>query len=596
MTHRRAIALMLLVTLPGLLVGVLMSTQTSHHMERRVLISSDETWRRAVGNNPDFAEPVGLYAYVVPTLGGEPRIAKPPLTVILSRLAFIGLDPHTVSADVLMQRIRAVAVGMSAILLIATYLIATNLHPGPMASTAGILAGMTLGTSMIIQRWGRVGGYDIHLAAWTTLTIALVLIATRSRATTTTLLAASDSSAAPINEPRMRWGWIFLAGLTATLAIYSKGPVGFLFISVPLLIVAGFDGLRRWRLLMALPVVLLMPVILAGPWFVYVFMTVDQVGEGLAFEYESIRDRFAPVWAYVVVFALMLPWTVLLIAGLIHPWVLRFATPHSQEDREEQTSRRPLWIAGSWLLLMLVILSLPSAKQERYVLPILPAAGLVIAFLALSYDRLLLKVSDQTPAILVRGVSFVMRLHGVVVVVVSLLIYGWLLIGTRHEAMNLGVAVLFFYWAAGASLVVFAGWVALRVGRVGVVSTVLATAVWVGVSMPVYWSVYLPVAGGVDPVRETALEVRRLAGDRAIEWVMLPGVSGGPDEKLMVFSRRVVRVVALEEVSEGSLVLAKSDPISTETLDNAGFSAVSLPIKNRSSMLEAWVREEASPQ
>jgi 4-amino-4-deoxy-L-arabinose transferase-like glycosyltransferase len=60
-----------------------------------------------------------------------------------------------------------------------------------------------------------------------------------------------------------------------------------------------------------------------------------------------------------------------LIGALFQPWV-----------RAKGERRRHLLIAWLWFLGLLIVLSIPGANQQRYLLPIMPAVGLLVGVLS----------------------------------------------------------------------------------------------------------------------------------------------------------------------------------------------------------------------
>ncbi|MEQ9455305.1 MAG: hypothetical protein RLN76_12040 [Phycisphaeraceae bacterium] len=570
--HLLAFGLVLLVSLPGLIVGVVTPRESTHHMERRVLVSADETWRRAIGD-ADF-EAMGLESYLIPTLNDADRIIKPPLAVWLTRLGWVGVDGHQAGWFELMSRARWVAIGMTCVLLLGTYLLGVSLcggrgTRGAIGMAVGMLAGIGVGTSLIVQRWGRIAAYDIHLAGWIALGLGLAFLATRpGRATA-------------------HRHWLLLSifgGGGLGFAWLSKGPIALLMMLVPLVVVAVVDRVRWSRHLGTLVVVLITGAFVALPWYGYVFWRVDDVGgEGgvrgvggaLLREYGADRNEASPVWTYLSLMALMLPWSVWFIGGLLLPWlgVSRKQLSHA--------GRTALLIAGGWLVVIVVVMSLPEAKQQRYILPVLPAAGLLVGLTAVHARRAM-----------TGWASWLAPAHGVIVLGMSLAVYGFVILSAGDEALGLSDALKATVWVYGLGLVVVAGWVAASCWRHDSVMMLRRTACWVGLMLPLYWAVYLPVDDRAEPTIASGVLVREMAGDQPIAWLKLDETSGDPDEKMMVSLRRLIPKVGQAALGERSgLVVAKDDDRHAELLESVGFIAVSEPIADRGKPIRVWSRK-----
>ncbi len=83
--------------------------------------------------------------------------------------------------------------------------------------------------------------------------------------------------------------------------------------------------------------------------------------------FEANRERRAAPWYYFNILGLILPWCLWLVAGL---WTAHRPRP----DGSTRLRSALLWFGAIFILL-----SLHTAKQQRYLAPILPAAGLLAA-------------------------------------------------------------------------------------------------------------------------------------------------------------------------------------------------------------------------
>ncbi|QDU70216.1 hypothetical protein [Mucisphaera calidilacus] len=536
----QGLLLVLVVSLPGLVAGVVAPREATHHMERRVVITADETWRRAAGVR-DVEAAEGWERYLLPYFGGEPRLAKPPLTVWATRLAWLGLDAERVDALVLMDRARWVAVGMTLVLLAGTYGIGVLLG----GVGAGTVAGMSLGTSLVVQRWGRIASYDIYLAAFAALGLAFALAAAR-------LLRTGSG------QGWRTGGLVALGGVCVGLAWLSKGPIALAMVAVPMVVAAAVVGRRRWlRIAVVLLVLVVVGSAVALPWYGYLMGAVSDAGAALAREYAADRPSASPAWTYLGVVALMLPWTVWLVAGLVHPWLRRGAGP--------VRSRRGIWLAWWWLVVMVVVMSIPEAKQQRYILPVLPAAAVLIGLLVTGYDRSARRGRPE------RWTRVLTGLHRALVAVVTVLLVvgvsGWGLVYPMAGAMGV--------WAL-VGLAVVLGWrVVARDWRGSATGLAVATGLWAGALLPAYWLAYLPSdARAADPVRRTGLVLGSVVEAGPIVWLSLGGEgvkANPPDEKVMLFGRRRVRVIGEEDLGTDRLVVARDDGAYARVMVSRGY-------------------------
>ena len=282
--------------------------------------------------------------YLVPRYRGEPFFDKPPLTYWLMAASFRVLG-FTLTAARLVPLAAALA------LLCATAWLGRLIFDD---RATGVVAAGVLASTLLFLTFGRVAMSDMLLALWTTLAVAVALAADRGGA----------------DRPRPRWAGPAL-GMVLGLGFMTKGPVGFL---LPGLGIATWTWQRRR---FPLPAAQWAPAIVAFAvtgltWFALVYERLGMAPleyfflrenlERFAGEtYDAGRSPFYYVGAYLAV-------------GL--PWSLLFPRAALRLPRGE----RAILV---WLALMAVPLSLARGKIDYYLLPLAPAASLVVArFLA----------------------------------------------------------------------------------------------------------------------------------------------------------------------------------------------------------------------
>jgi 4-amino-4-deoxy-L-arabinose transferase-like glycosyltransferase len=309
------------------------------HMEVRSLASSQETWLR------QQSDP---HAWILPSWNGAPRVNKPPLLVWINLLAWSGLPPDTpVAALILRARYAAVFAAMLA--LLATAWAGTTLG----GSRLGFSAAAVTGNSFFFLRQARLASYDTYLLAFCALAMAAGVW-------------ALQPGHPELRRPRHRWGWA-LAGLALGAAVLVKGPLALLLVGGPLLALSLSDPERR-RHALGLLIMLTVTALVVLPWYVHILLHVPDALPRLATELESRRESPHPPWYYLGLIGLMLPWCLWLPVAVVGGLRRRFNT-------QPGATRTAL----IWFLLIFVLLSLHEAKQQRYIAPILPAAGLLVA-------------------------------------------------------------------------------------------------------------------------------------------------------------------------------------------------------------------------
>ena len=266
--------------------------------------------------------------WITPRLWGEPWFEKPALLYWMTGAGFrLGLGPETAPR---------VPVAALAVLFLAFYWWILDREFGGRAAS---YATLILATSVGWFGFSQIAVVDLPLTATFSAAMLLAL----------PWIARGDS----------RW----LPGVTAALglAVLAKGLVP-LVLAVPLVMPGRFRDWFRWRV--AIPFL-----VIALPW--YVFCSLRNGREFLeVFFWQHHFARFVspallhlqPWWFFIpVLIAGLLPWAPL--ALLIRPkwW---------------QDPRRRFLL--SWLIFGLVFFSLSANKLPGYVLPLLPAATILL--------------------------------------------------------------------------------------------------------------------------------------------------------------------------------------------------------------------------
>lgn len=280
--------------------------------------------------------------WVVPRIGGQPRLRKPPLAywvVAGSAMMFGGLDEWT-------ARLPAAVSALGLCLLIGIW--GTRWY----GRTAGVLAALVQATAVHAVVFSRKAEVDMLLCLCTT--GAMFLIAQQP--------AAEDRGSA-----RKRWLGVYVLLSVAWMAKFYFGAAMVLVPCVAFLLLENrYRDLRHmvnplgWLVLAASIVVWPCLLLRQSPaaWEVWRAQTLGRVvGE--------LGSR--PFWYYAPhLLSLTLPWTVFVICAIPQSWKRAWKQRNPQE--------RFLWI---WLFCDLAIMSVSAGKHQHYLNVCLPMFSLI---------------------------------------------------------------------------------------------------------------------------------------------------------------------------------------------------------------------------
>lgn len=297
-------------------------------------------------------EMLDRHDWVTPVLGGQPWLEKPPLYYWEAILAYkiFGVSdwaarlPSTLDAT---------------FLVLALYFFLRRFRPGFELDGALIMA-----SSAGIVGYARAASMDMALAA--TFTIGML-----------GWWAWRESG----NKKYLAIFYYFTA-----LGALAKGPIApFLAALIIVLYAGAVRELRLLRKTLWLPGILFFCVI-ALPWYFAVqvrnpvFFREFIVEHNLGRFSHNLYHHTEPFWYYLPVMALgLVPWTVFVIAAFVQPvrvwWARRKLISGVQRDLEYQFSI----YACCWLIVPVVLFSLSQSKLPGYILPAIPAGGLLLA-------------------------------------------------------------------------------------------------------------------------------------------------------------------------------------------------------------------------
>ncbi|MET0151738.1 MAG: glycosyltransferase family 39 protein [Candidatus Binatia bacterium] len=283
--------------------------------------------------------------WILPRVNGELIPSKPPFYHWLVR----GFSAFTGGVDELSARLPSIVAASATVALVCA-VGASGWQP-----LHGIIAGVVLATSPEWAKWATTARTD---ATFTFLLTAAMLLGERWLRTgdLRTLLAVAVATGA------------------ATLA---KGFAGAGFVALVLLVEIWRRG--AWRLLRPAPILTAAILFgaIAGSWYAAAFLR-----EGPAFFHKQIVLenvlRFLPneeggpsrqharLFYVPMIFVGMLPWS--------------FALPHAllRGHRERQTADAFPGYLVTWVAVVFLVCTVASGKRTNYVLPLYPAAALLI--------------------------------------------------------------------------------------------------------------------------------------------------------------------------------------------------------------------------
>jgi len=287
-------------------------------------------------------EMVAMGHYLVPHLNGEPYSDKPPLFFWLAAVFW-----H-LGAGVNSGRLVAILANVGTVLL--AYRIARRW----LGERGGLLAAAITTTTVLFLHIGKFGVLDPLLTFFTTAAIACGLNALDRQ-----------------RDPRW-WLGFYLA---AALGVLTKGPVGLCVPGVVLLVygIARRGAIRKggwWHLggaalMLGVVAAWLVPAVLTGGEDYARDILVRQTARRIA-RSDSHRQ---PVYFYLANAPLLFfPWSFVLVLAVID--AVRSARRHGEEAAA---------LAAGWFLAVFVFFTIFSGKRTRYLMPLVPAVGLLCA-------------------------------------------------------------------------------------------------------------------------------------------------------------------------------------------------------------------------
>jgi 4-amino-4-deoxy-L-arabinose transferase-like glycosyltransferase len=280
-------------------------------------------------------------SWLLPTMEGKLRIAKPPLPTWFTSVAMMCAGTDT---NLIVNRIPA---GISAALLaLFTFLIAKRVSGSWWFATTSLLV---LVTSYLFMLAARRNEWDIyaHMA----------------------MAAAIWALIEAFVRKEGKNLFFLLFSLFMTISFYSKGPVAFWAMLLPFFIgyciAYGTSDLRihKWGLLWAC----ILCMLLSALWPAYVYWNAPHIATAVASQESDawIHTSINPMWAYMIhMHEIVGIWLPLLLFGI--------AVPFIQKDKRPEEK-----LIAFWFILTVVSLSVIPEKRIRYILPAVVPGSMV---------------------------------------------------------------------------------------------------------------------------------------------------------------------------------------------------------------------------
>lgn len=286
--------------------------------------------------------------WLVPTMNGELRLAKPPLPTWIGGGVEL-LCPGSLAA----QRVPAAIVATLWVLF--TMLIARRLTRRNDFAVITVVVMLTL-YNMVLM--GRSATWDIYCHSLMMGAIYFLI------------KGLHDASGAKV------WAWLVGAGVMMGLSFLSKGPVSFYALLLPFVIAMCL----WWR-----------PESMKGKWLPLVACIVTTVVVGGAYyawlvgyhmpELQQVAHQESGAWVNHNVRPWYYYWRFFLEGGAWAPFILAaLAIPYWKKRLPHPNA---YLFATGWMLMQLVLLSLMPEKKMRYLLPMSPTVAMSVAFVLL---------------------------------------------------------------------------------------------------------------------------------------------------------------------------------------------------------------------
>jgi len=301
-------------------------------------------------------------SYLIPTMNGELRLAKPPLPTWFTAVA---VDYAGSDNELSILRIPSAIAGL--IVLAGLYFMSRYFSG---SGKVGYFTVLTMSTSFLFILMARKNTWDIYAHAFMLSGLALIFYSHAIKSKNIFIHYA-------------------LAGFLFACSFMSKGPVSFYTVLLPVLIASLFSFNFKpflkenyGKILLCLAVTL----IISAIWPVYVFVHEPHFAMNTVMAESTawVSRHKKPFWYYIQFPVMSGLWCIPLIPLLNPKFAFKRINP----------ARAKFYLI--WLISALVLLSLIPEKKDRYLLPVLiPSALLTGEYLAVIASGVIISRADR---------------------------------------------------------------------------------------------------------------------------------------------------------------------------------------------------------
>lgn len=353
-------------------------------------------WTRTLGNHECFVsitarEMTENNDWVMPTCNAEPRLQKTPLSYWLVS----GVSKLTGRIDEITARIPSILFGVFSVLAIIYFVkLHTNMR-------TALISACVWSSTLSYVRYARNARPEMVLVFFTTVCFL------------------SFYSAIVESNRRRQIIYMLVFWVSFSLSMLAKGPAPLPLVGVPLFVFVLF--FRQFKNIpKMLPIVgsiIFLAIVLPWPIAIANKMNWDMT----IWKHEFV-DRFFGDYAsgdksffyyFPRMFSFIAPWSAFLVMALVAPFYKIWS------DR-----RRFIWFLWVWFVADLIFLTINGGKRQHYILPIMPAASIMIGIILedMSFTRIAYTARDA--AIVLKGHIAVIVIAAVTIPFVVLYISG----------------------------------------------------------------------------------------------------------------------------------------------------------------------------
>lgn len=490
-------------------------------------------------------------SWIFPTLEGEPRIRKPPLTAWIAASAIQESTLRQLSSPDTATRTKAssdlsfevrwpsLLCGMLSLLAIG------DLAAALAGRRIGLLAAVIAGTSLLFVSYARSTLTDVPLLLWNSFALA---------ATARWIFG---------DRPML---WASVVGMAMGLAIMSKGPVSLAHVAAPAIV---FVVLRRLipqndRLtppsrkpqLLPIAIAVAFALLVGGAWFVFVAQRTDGVIKLWAMEVfrTDPTEKATTRWySYGRLLPLMTPWSLFCVVGL---WTCgcRLFGRLKRKQGSSMIARRALF-ALLIVVVPLLVMSCFRDRKARYLLSFVGPCSILAAIGVEACFRALPDLKKRHAVLLAHWFLFMLCVVGFPVAVSTAMV--WEL---RPAVGPVLTSVSTAGWAAILILLPLAIW---RWGLRSSAGVAFVTAIGFLVTVALALQDYSRTADSRSEVKPLADFIRERVPDAVVYRVPLPPKERVPYSDLSIYLGQITptlpRLADVPQIGEPQVIVCCFD-------------------------------------